>query len=311
MLTTLATLAALTLASPQHGETDTTVAVQSGARLDVNNFGGEIVVRVWNQNTVRIRASHSSRDRVQVSYAGGAVLVRASGRRGPSSIVDFEITVPAWMGVALGGTYTDISVEGVTGSISAESVQGDISVSGGTGNITLKSIEGDVTLAKARGRMEVSTVEGNLEVTDVAGELSVESVDGDVTLLRVESSSVEVNTVDGDVVYDGTIKDGGSYRLATHDGDLEVAIPVGAGATVSVATFDGEFDSCFPVNITETRKHRFTFTIGSGKARLELETFDGDVKLCRPGQVGTGSDDEHGAYRYKDKNRNRNPDDQL
>lgn len=299
MLTTIATLAALTLV--QQGETDTTVAVQSGARLDVNNFGGEIVVRTWNQNNVRVRSSHSSRDRVLVSYSTGAVLVRASGRRGPSSIVDFDITVPAWMGVTLGGTYTDITVEGVGGPISAESVQGDITVTGGTANITLKSIEGDVTLSKARGRMEVSTVEGNLEISDVAGELSVESVDGDVTLLRVESSSVEVNTVDGDIVYDGTIKDGGSYRLATHDGDVSVAIPTNAGATISVASFDGEFDACFPVSITETRKHRFTFTIGSGKARLELETFDGDIHLCRPGQVSSG---DHSPDWGKHKNRN-------
>jgi DUF4097 and DUF4098 domain-containing protein YvlB len=303
MLTTFATLAALTLA--QQGETDTTVAVQSGARLDVNNFGGEIVVRSWNQNNVRVRATHSSRDHVQVSYSAGAVLVRASGRRGPSSVVDFEISVPTWMGVTLGGTYTDITVEGVAAPISAESVQGDITVSGGSGNITLKSIEGDVTLSKARGRMEISTVEGNLQVTDVSGELSVESVDGDVTLLRVESSSVEVNTVDGDIVYDGTIRDGGSYRLATHDGDVAVGIPPSAGAIITVASFEGEFDSCFPVNVTETRKHRFTFTIGSGKARLELETFDGDIRLCRPGQVG-GNEHEQARQKHQEKNRNHN-----
>ena len=260
MLTTLATLAALTLA--QQGEMDTTVAVQAGARLDVNNFGGEIVVRTWNQNSVRVRASHSSRDRVEVSFTQTVVLVRTSGRRGPPSLVDFEITVPQWMGVTLAGVYTDITVEGVAGSISAESVQGDISVTGGT------------------------------------GKLSVESVDGDVTLLRIESSSVEVNTVDGDIIYDGTIKDGGSYRLATHDGDVTIAIPTGASAAVSVATFDGDFDSSFPVDVQHTGRHRFSFTIGSGKARVELETFDGDIRLRRPGQLEEPDGDHDKDHEY-------------
>jgi DUF4097 and DUF4098 domain-containing protein YvlB len=296
MLTTLATLAALTLA--QQGEMDTTVAVQAGARLDVNNYGGEIVVRTWNQNSVRVRANHSSRDRVEVSFSQTVVLVRTSGRRGPPSLVDFEITVPQWMGVTLAGVYTDITVEGVAGSISAESVQGDISVTGGTGNITLKSVEGDVTLAKGRGRMEVSTVQGDLKVTDAAGELSVESVDGSVTLLRIESSSVEVNTVDGDIIYDGTIKDGGSYRLSTHDGDVTIAIPTGASAAVSVATFDGDFDSSFPVDVQHTGKHRFSFTIGSGKARVELETFDGDIRLRRPGQLEEPDSDHDKDHEY-------------
>src|SRR2546422_6531248 len=37
---------------------------------------------------------------------------------------------------------------------------------------------------------------------------------------------------------------------------------------------NGDFDSCFPVSVTTTTKHRFSFTIGSGSARLELETLD-------------------------------------
>jgi DUF4097 and DUF4098 domain-containing protein YvlB len=306
MLMTLATLAALTLAPlpPQQGETDTTVAVPAGARLDVNNYGGEIIVRTWNRNNVRVHATHSRRDRVQVSLQQSTVLVRMSGRLGPSSLVDLEITVPQWMGATLEGVYTDITVENLGGPLSAESVQGDISVTGGVGNISLKSVEGGVTLTKARGRMELNTVEGDVQVTDAVGELSVETVDGTVALVRIESSSVEVNTVDGDITYTGTIKDGGSYRLTSHDGDLSMAIPEGTNATVSVASFDGDFDSCFPVEVSHTGKHRFSFTIGSGKARVELETFDGDVKLCRPGQL---NESDRNSHKNKDHNRNDEP----
>ena len=95
-----AALAAVTLALPQRdnvhqgqgrgqgqgqgqGVGDTTFAVQSGARLDVNNFGGEIVVKTWNQNTVQVHSSHSSRSQVNVSASGSTVLVRTEGRRGP------------------------------------------------------------------------------------------------------------------------------------------------------------------------------------------------------------------------------------
>src|SRR2546429_6556714 len=59
MLTTLATLAALALAQ----QTDTTVPVRAGARLEINNFGGEIAVKTWSRNAVRVVADHSSRDR--------------------------------------------------------------------------------------------------------------------------------------------------------------------------------------------------------------------------------------------------------
>jgi hypothetical protein len=291
MLTTLATLAALTLA--YQGESDTTVAVQAGARLDVNNFGGEIAVRTWSQNSVRVRASHSARDHVDVSASPTAVSVRTSGRRGPSSIVELQITAPTWMAVTLSGVYTDITVEGAGGDVTAESVQGDVSVTGGNGNISLKSVEGSVTLSKTRGRIEITTVEGDVTVSDAVGEISAESVDGDLRLLHIEASSVDVNTVDGNITYDGTIRDGGRYRLSTHDGDVAVAVPLNANVVVSVATFDGEFDASFPVNLTRAGKRRFSFTIGGGSARLELETFDGNIRLRRPGQLTEPTQPEH------------------
>ncbi len=309
MLTTLTTLVAVTLAFQSsegqgqgrgQGVGDTTFAVQSGARLDVNNFGGEIVVHTWNQNNVRVRGSHSSRSRVDVSASGTTVLVRTQGRRGPPSIVELDITVPVWMGMTLQGTYTDISVENAGGAISAESVQGDIDVSGGTGNISLKSVEGGVTLSKTKGRIEVNSVEGDITITDAAGDITVESVDGDIALMRIDAANIDVNTVDGDVTYDGTIKSSGSYRLATHDGDVTVVIPPSACASGSVSTFDGDFDSSFPVDTNRVGKHRFTFTVGrcTSPARIEVETFDGDIQLRRPGEVEL-EEPEHGKYKNK------------
>lgn len=296
MLTTLAALAAVSLTLQQGSgqssgrnptNSDTTVAVQQGARLDVNNFGGEIVVRTWNQNSVRVRASHSSRSRVAVSASSNTVMVRTEGRRGPPSIVDLDISVPAWMGMSLSGTYTDISVENAGGAITAESVQGDIEVTGGTGSITLKSVEGGVTLSKTKGRIEVNSVEGDITISDAVGDITVETVDGDIILTKVDGTNAEVNTVDGDIVYDGTLKVGGSYRFATHDGDISVVVPTTANVSGSMSTFDGDFDASFAVDTVRAGRHRVTFTIGRGSnpSRLELETFDGDIKLRRPGEV--------------------------
>jgi hypothetical protein len=304
MLTTLTTLLAVAITLQQgegrgSGSGDTTVAVQSGARLDVNNFGGEIVVHTWNQNNVKVRASHSTRSRVDVSASGSTVLVRTAGRRGPPSIVDLDITVPTWMGMTLNGTYTDISVDGAGGAVTAESVQGDIEVTGGTGNISLKSVEGGVTLSKTKGRIEVNSVEGDITITDATGgDITVESVNGDIALMRIDAANVDVSTVDGDVTYDGTIKSSGSYRLSTHDGDVTVVIPPTACASGSVSTFDGDFDASFAVDTVRAGKHRFTFSVGrcSSAAKIEVETFDGDIQLRRPGEVQLEMP-EHGKYK--------------
>jgi hypothetical protein len=70
-----------------------------------------------------------------------------------------------------------------------------------------------------------------------------------------------------------------------------------------MSTFDGDFDPSFTIDTMRTGKHRITFTIGrSGGARLELETFDGDIQLRRPGEVEI----ERPSH---DKNKNHNNND--
>src|SRR2546425_6034703 len=280
MITILAAATAAALA-----QTDTRFAVVPGARLDVNNFRGSIAVSTWAKSAVRVQAEHSSRDRVQVSGSEAVVSVKSTGKYGPSQVIDYVITVPTSMALALSGVYTDITVEGSQGEITAETVQGEVKVTGGSGFVSLRSVNGEVTLDKARGRITLNTVNEGITLRDASGDVAAETVNGDVRLERIESGNVEANTVNGAITYEGTIKESGRYRFATHDGDLDIAIPDNASVAVYVSTFGGAFEACFPATLTGKADDRFSFTIGSGSARLELESFNGDIKLCRPGRL--------------------------
>ena len=288
----LTTLAAMMLSLGLQGQTDTTFAVPAGASLSVNNFGGAIVVRGWNQDRVKVHAEHGRRGRVEVSIVGGTVTVKAGSRQGPPSVVDMEITVPAAMPLTLTGTYAEITVEGVTGPIRAETVEGEVNVRGGKGIITLRSIQGSVSLADASGRVEVTSVNEDIDVANVSGELKVETTNGEITMARIQSSNVEAATINGDVVYDGTIVDGGSYSFSSHNGDITVTVGERANVTITAATANGDIDASFPLPITSTPgKRRWTFKLGSGSARLEAESFQGDIELRRPGEVEIRSRD--------------------
>src|SRR3989442_15287704 len=93
-------------------KTDTPARGGGGARLEINNCGGEIAVKTWNRNAVRVMAEHSSRDRIRIDASDQVVRVKTeAGRRGPSQI-DYAVTVPAWMALNLSGVYTDIKVDG-------------------------------------------------------------------------------------------------------------------------------------------------------------------------------------------------------
>jgi DUF4097 and DUF4098 domain-containing protein YvlB len=119
-------------------------------------------------------------------------------------------------------------------------------------------------------------------------------VNGDVELNRVDATSLDAGTVNGDLAYDGPIRSGGRYTLASHNGDITLAVAENASALVTVSTFGGEFESDFPVPVRETRKgRRFSFSLGSGSAQVSLESFQGTIRRGRPGHLGRS--DEHGG----------------
>jgi hypothetical protein len=265
--------------------TDTTIAVRAGSKLMLNNFGGAIAIRTWARNAVRVRAAHGRRDWIEIGSTDKTLHVTSTSRTpGPSRSVAYELTVPPWLPVALSGVYNDVNVEGLKGGIDVETVRGNIVVRQAAGLIALRSVEGVVDLVGAKGVIKVSSVNEAVRIANAIGSIAAEGVNGDIHLIDVDSKDVEATTVNGEVVYDGRIQDGGSYRFATHNGDIALGMSDKANATVGVSTFSGDFESAFAIQPKKAPKgHRFTFALGTGSAKVDLESFQGSIELLRPG----------------------------
>ena len=267
---------------PAH--TDTTIAVKQGMRFILSNFGGSIAIRTWPRNAVRVIADHGRRDWVQIHQADGALHVSSESAMGPSGSVAYDLTVPPWLPVSLSGIYNDVDADGLQGGIDVENVKGDIVVRRAGGVIGLRSVEGAVDLVGARGTIVVSSVNEAVRVAQAFGSVAAEAVNGDIHLIDVDSKDVEATTVNGEVVYDGRILDGGNYRFTTHSGDIALGLAESANATVSVSTFSGDFESAFAIQPRRASKgRRFTFALGNGSAKIDLESFQGSIELLRPG----------------------------
>lgn len=261
---------------------DTLIRVDPESRLMVRNHQGSIDVRTWDRPEIRLSPSPDEVPGLRIDSDRGLIRVAASPHGGGDGR-DLQLTVPRQMHLDLSGPFADISVEDTRGHVTVETVSGDVLVRGG-GKVSVRAVDGDVTLEGVRESAQVSAVDGDVRLTDVTGDVSVDAIDGDVTLRNVRSESVRISTVDGDVRFEGEIRDGGRYRLVTHDGLVAVAVPSGANVTVAVSTYAGDFTASFPVTLRTDPGKRFDFALGTGSARLELEAFDGEIRLVRPGE---------------------------
>ena len=276
--------------------TDQTVQVQKGTKLDISNFAGDVNIKAWDKDAVRVEVNHSDRETVDIKQGEQTLTIRSRSVRGGPRSLDYTISVPAWMSITVSGTYADVTMDGVGGDVAVDTTRGDITVHGGNGFVSLKSVQGAIALDKAKGRVEVRSINESIHLADITGDLSAETTNGSIILDRIDSANVDLYTVNGDISYDGPIKDKGAYRLTTHNGTIGMAVPEKANATLMVRTYNGGFRSTFPIKTgdeDQQRRKRFTVTLGSGSAHVELESFGGTISLRRPGEPRPETERRH------------------
>ncbi len=267
-------------------QTDTVIALDGATRLDVENSGGRISVTTWDRPEIRIQADHSRRSVIEIRRRRSGVIsleAESSLRGGFSSIVDFDLTVPASLNLSFEGWSTDVTIEGSNGEIAVETVRGDITIVGGSGSVTAETVSGEIRIEGANGVIEANSVAEDVRVSNSSGEIYVETVGGSIILEGLSATVVEAGSVGGRVSFDGIIVDGGEYFFASHGGTVSITIHEDYNDSVSFASIHGNISSDFPGTPDLERGARNSFTIGSGGANIEAETFGGRIVFRRSG----------------------------
>ena len=227
-------------------QTDRTVTVAKGTRLNVSNDAGEVVLRTWDRDSLRVQASHTARvtDRHPDDRQHRDRAVARVGR--PAGGVDYEITAPAWLPVKVSGQFIYIGIEGAQNEVSAETVRGDIVVKGGSGFVTAKSIQGEVIVEDAKGRINASSVNEGIRITGAIGDITAETTNGDIIADQGRSQEPRSDHRQRRHPLRRLDRRRRPYRFSTHNGDITMILPENTNATFTVRTYNGDFSSNLP-----------------------------------------------------------------
>ncbi|MGH7551748.1 MAG: DUF4097 family beta strand repeat-containing protein, partial [Longimicrobiales bacterium] len=265
-------------------QTDTTFAVQPDGRMRIECNQGSVRLRSWDRSSMRIVASHSSRVRVTIRRSQGLLRVASESRQGGQETVDYEITLPRPFGVRVDGHHCDALIQDIEGDFTIDNVQGDVVIRNIRGDVDVESVEGEIIASDVRGRIRAETVNQGIRISGAAGNVDAESVNGPIQLSGVVSDSVAAESVNGNIQFQGELRNGARYNMSTHNGNIQLVVPAGTNARVMIATHSGSVETDFPVQLREsTAGGRLTIQLGSGGARIDLESFGGTIRLIRPG----------------------------
>jgi len=270
-------------------DVDRTVDASSDGHVDVSNISGSVKVTGWTQNTVRVTGTLGRNvEELIVERDGDKVFVKVKvpkrGGRGIDS--DLRINVPQNSSIDIGTVSADIDVIDVTGEQGLHTVSGDVNTEHTGGDIRAESVSGDVEITgdHTDGDVSASSVSGDVRLIRLAGDVEAESVSGDVAIEEGSFERVSLETVTGELDFNGELRKGGKLTIDSVNGDVDVEFSGNVSARFDIDTFNGNIRNCFGPKAERASKYgpgwELEFTEGNGDGRVMISTLNGNVDIC-------------------------------
>jgi len=181
-------------------------------------------------------------------------------------------------------------------------VQGDLTLDGDLNDLTLSEIKGAVTQnGEILGDVHMESISGAIHLHTPVTELQVGELPGDLTLgnddLRVteakgpvhvvsHSKDIDLSEIYGDIYVEDrngriAVEPAGAYSVEARNdkGDVEVTLPSDDSATVTGRAHNGDIVTEFSLAVSGDEDKTVSGKIGSGTARIVLNTDNGDLRI--------------------------------
>ena len=161
---------------------------QGVAHLTIKNMNGDIRVSAWDRKTISVRAITLPPAKVEDRVNGSEFTISVK-RRLPPGAASFDVSVPANTSLTLSNVMGKIEVNGLTGDVTVDSIDGDIRLQDvRAASVDVKVTAGDIYFEgdlRDGGSCSLQAVKGDIDVTLPAGtpfDLNARSLSGAINL---------------------------------------------------------------------------------------------------------------------------------
>lgn len=221
---------------------DKSGAFNATGAVVVDNVNGNVEVRAWDKNEIRISGEKSAKTEgelkaieltIEQSADRARVKVRLPKRDG------------AWVGSQIrANVRITISVPATAKLEKITTVNGGVDVAGMSGGVHAESVNGHVKVTALTGSATLSTVNGGIEAHVVA------------------------------------LPGGSKLETETTNGGITLALPADVAAKIDATTVNGGLHCDFPIEVSGHFIGRSVHgTIGGGGATVKANTVNGGVKI--------------------------------
>lgn len=300
MMTRMLTVCALILTAPAlfaAQSFDESRAANHDSRISFSAIDGVLNIEVWDKNEwrlsgqlsdsveeVNITGDENNWDiELQYEESNWSSNWFSGNKGGRGNATDLTLQVPQNASLDIELVSANVGVGAVNGErLDIETVSGDITSAASAQRVKIESVSGDVALEEAGSQeTHLETVSGDIEIGRSGGRLKAESVSGKIEVRSATLDRADIESVSGDIDMDTVLSNDSDISISSHSGDLDLRIPGGLPLDLRIETFSGGIRSDWGMVEEEDfgPGERLSYREGSGEARLQLNSFSGDITI--------------------------------
>ena len=292
------------------GSFDRTLTVNGPVVLDIANGSGKVEITPGASGEVRIHGAfrvstwpwERPQDRVAqisqhppIEQSGTLIRIGHVWSR-MNVVVDYTIEVPVETEVRGVVGSGELNVRGIrgpaklvagSGEITAERIAEDTQAVAGSGDLHLCDINGEAQATAGSGDLQLTNVHGAIRANTGSGDVSIEHAGGDIIAntgsgdinLRDIVGDLRIKAGSGDVTVDGNPAANSYWEFHTSSGSVTLRVPSNASFRFYAHSSSGSIDTGLPMTIEERPKHELRAHVGDGKARIDVNTASGDIRV--------------------------------
>lgn len=253
--------------------------------IEIENPAGSIRVIGWDKGEIEVTGT-LGRGAEGLDVSGGPHHLRVEVETGgnPHGVrSNLEIRVPKGSRLEVDSFAASISVEGVEGAITAETVNSGITIASGSHEVSAETVNGSVDVSCPCRRVEASAVNGAVSVRGAGGVIEASTVNGRLSVEGGAFERVELDSVNGDVSFAGALETAATLTVETVSGAVELSLPSSLAADFSVSSFSGSIVSDFGQQARRTSRYtsekELEFSTGPGGTSVTVHTLSGAIRL--------------------------------
>lgn len=265
-------------------------------KVYLENVSGNIVVKSWQKNEIKILARKVARDKsfldnvtIDINRTNNNIRIITRHNRSLNLLqstdvsVYYDLFIPDKAQLRVKSISGTVQTWEIGGRTDIETVSGRIEVVKSGQGVKCKTISGEINLEEIIGSAALESTSGKIFVYGLKGSIEANSVSGDIDIKESSlADEVAMETIKGNMEAQGELGPGGIYEFNTISGRIELSLPPVSEFELQANTINGDIRCEFELSeVAVYTRNKLQGVVAKGGSSLKLSSISGDILINR------------------------------